>query len=82
MGNPAEMPLPDRLVPPPGFLAAAGELGALIAAFDWSATPLGPLDAPAPTSSRCPATASRKTARAPSARASVRTSSSRPRRRS
>lgn len=34
MGNPAEMPLPDRLVPPPGFLAAAGELGALIAAFD------------------------------------------------
>ena len=26
-----------------GFLASAGELGGLIAAFDWSATPLGPL---------------------------------------
>ena len=45
MAKPAEMPHPDRLAPPPGFLASAGELGRLIAAFDWSATPLGALDA-------------------------------------
>jgi signal transduction histidine kinase len=43
MGIRAETPHPDRL--PPRFLAAAGELGRLIHAFDWSATPLGPLDA-------------------------------------
>jgi signal transduction histidine kinase len=43
MGKGAEMPHPDRS--PPGFLASAGELGRLIEAFDWSATPLGPLDA-------------------------------------
>ncbi len=29
----------------PTFLAGGGELGALIAAYDWSRTPLGPLDA-------------------------------------
>ena len=44
MGQGAEMPHPDR-PPPPGFLASAGELGRLIEAFDWSATPLGALDA-------------------------------------
>ncbi|WP_218921051.1 ATP-binding protein [Massilia putida] len=43
MGKGAEMPHPDRS--PPGFLASAGELGRLIEAFDWAATPLGPLDA-------------------------------------
>jgi signal transduction histidine kinase len=44
MGNVAGMPHAGGLVPP-GFLASAGELGHLIHAFDWSATPLGPLDA-------------------------------------
>src|SRR5205823_11629992 len=36
----AEMATPDATF---GFLAAPGELGGLIRAFDWSATPLGPL---------------------------------------
>jgi signal transduction histidine kinase len=44
MGNRAEVPHADG-PPPPGFLASAGELGHLIHACDWSATPLGPLDA-------------------------------------
>jgi signal transduction histidine kinase/ActR/RegA family two-component response regulator len=44
MGNRAETTHPDGPAPRPGFLAAAGELGRLIHAFDWSATPLGPLD--------------------------------------
>ena len=44
MGQGGEMPHSDRS-PPPGFLASAGELGRLIEAVDWSATPLGPLDA-------------------------------------
>jgi len=39
------MQIPDRTMPDAalGFLAAPGELGGLIRAFDWSATPLGPL---------------------------------------
>jgi hypothetical protein len=32
------------LVIRPGFLASSGELGGLIAEFDWSATSLGPID--------------------------------------
>jgi signal transduction histidine kinase/DNA-binding response OmpR family regulator len=44
MGNRADVPHADG-APPPGFLASAGELGHLIHAADWSATPLGPLDA-------------------------------------
>ncbi|MGB9990688.1 ATP-binding protein [Massilia sp. SM-13] len=34
----------SELPPTYSFLAAPGELGSLIAAHDWSATPLGPLD--------------------------------------
>ena len=44
MGNGAEVPHAQG-PRPPGFLASAGELGHLIHAYDWSATPLGPLDA-------------------------------------
>ena len=44
MGNGADVPHADG-PPTPGFLASAGELGHLIHACDWSATPLGPLDA-------------------------------------
>ncbi|MFL6636015.1 MAG: hypothetical protein ACJ8HJ_27280 [Massilia sp.] len=43
MGHRADVPHADG-APPPGFLASAGELGRLIHAYDWSATPLGSLD--------------------------------------
>ncbi len=42
-----DLPLSDRPQPPassPGFLHQGGECGALIAARDWSATSLGPID--------------------------------------
>ncbi len=35
-------PPPDPASPAPDFLAGGGELGALIRAHDWAATPLGP----------------------------------------
>jgi signal transduction histidine kinase len=44
MENRAGVPHADGQAPL-GFLASAGELGRLIHAFDWSATPLGPLGA-------------------------------------
>jgi signal transduction histidine kinase len=44
MDDRTDMTQPDGGAARPGFLAAAGELGRLIHAFDWSATPLGPLD--------------------------------------
>ena len=44
MGDRAGVPHADG-PRPPGFLASAGELGHLIHAYDWSATPLGTLDA-------------------------------------
>src|SRR6476469_8654256 len=35
---------PDR-AGPPGFMAGGGEMGARMREFDWSATPLGPVEA-------------------------------------
>jgi len=44
LGEPSDTDAAANAAPPPGtaFLAAGGEMAALIAAKDWSATPLGP----------------------------------------
>lgn len=34
---------------PPAFLAGGGEIGALIGTFDWSKTPIGPVESWSPT---------------------------------
>jgi signal transduction histidine kinase/ActR/RegA family two-component response regulator len=41
--HPARIGAPSN--PVPAFLAGGGEAGALVRAFDWSSTPLGPVDA-------------------------------------
>ncbi|SNT02499.1 PAS domain S-box-containing protein/diguanylate cyclase (GGDEF) domain-containing protein [Noviherbaspirillum humi] len=46
MQSPLSLTIPAQIPSPPSFdLAAGGEMGALVRATDWSATPLGPLEA-------------------------------------
>jgi len=39
----------DRTAAAPAFLAGGGEMGALMRAFDWSKTPIGPVESWSPT---------------------------------